>query len=308
MFDARQPAMDHKHHPPPPPADGDEAAAWHALVDGRLPPAQAAALRDKLERQAGAEETVAHWQHQRQQLRTLHQSLLTEPVPDALLAAAQRASVRQQRHTQWWRWGGMAASVLVAFALGWTGRSLVPDILPGVLPGMARLNAPAPTPALAATGQHFAQQAAVAHAVYQPEVRHAVEVPAAQQEHLVQWLSKRLSRPLKLPVLADEGYELVGGRLLPGAPGDAGARAQFMYQNAQGGRITLYLGAVAAGQPGAATAAPKQPDAAETAFQFSSDGPVPSFYWVDQGFGYALSGQLSRQQLLVLASAVYKQL
>lgn len=298
MFDARQPAMDHKHHPPPPPTDGDEAAAWHALVDGRLPPAQAAALRDKLEQQAGAEETVAHWQHQRQQLRALHQHLLTEPVPEALLAAAQRASVRQQRQTQWWRWGGMAASVLMAFALGWTGRSL--------WPGAGRPDAP--TLVLASTGQRFAQQAAVAHAVYQPEVRHAVEVPAAQQEHLVQWLSKRLSRPLKLPVLADKGYELVGGRLLPGAPGDAGARAQFMYQNAQGERITLYLGAVAVGQPGAATAAPKQPDAEETAFQFTSDGPVPGFYWVDQGFGYALSGQLSRQQLLVLASAVYRQL
>ncbi|RYF59731.1 MAG: hypothetical protein EOO29_48750 [Comamonadaceae bacterium] len=186
--------MDNKHHPPPSPTDGDEAAAWHALVDDRLPPAQAAALRDKLERQAGAEETVAHWQNQRQQLRALHQHLLTEPVPEALLAAAQRASVRQQRQTQWWRWGGMAASVLMAFTLGWTGRSL--------WPGMGRPDAPPFV--LTSTGQRFAQQAAVAHAVYQPEVRHAVEVPAAQQEHLVQWLSKRLSRPLKLPVLADD--------------------------------------------------------------------------------------------------------
>jgi anti-sigma factor RsiW len=32
----------------------------------------------------------------------------------------------------------------------------------------------------------------------------------------------------------------------------------------------------------------------ETAFRYSGDGPVPSFYWVDQGFGYALSGAVSR--------------
>ncbi len=253
-------------------------------------------MRQRLEGQAGAEETLAQWEQQRQQLRTLHQGMLTEPMPEALVAAALRTSARRDRHDRWWRWGGMAASVLLAFALGWTGRSLWPAMAPA-----------GPVLALAstATAQHFAQQAAVAHAVYQPEVRHPVEVPAAQQEHLVQWLSKRLGRPLKLPVLADEGYELVGGRLLPG---DAGARAQFMYQNAQGERITLYLGAIAAGQPGAATAAPKKPDAGETAFQFTSEGPVPGFYWVDQGFGYALSGQLSRQQLLVLASAVYRQL
>lgn len=291
---ARQPAMEkHPHHHPAPSADDE--AAWHALVDGRLSPGETAALRHRLESQVGAEETLAQWEQQRQQLRALHQGLLAEPVPEALVAAALRTSARGDRQDRWWRWGGMAASVLLAFALGWTGRSLWPGMAPtGPVLALASTNA-----------QHFAQQAAVAHAVYQPEVRHPVEVPATQQEHLVQWLSKRLGRPLKLPVLADEGYELMGGRLLPG---DAGARAQFMYQNAQGERITLYLGAVATGKPGAATAASKKPDAEETAFQFTSEGPVPGFYWVDRGFGYALSGQLTRQQLLVLASAVYRQL
>jgi anti-sigma factor RsiW len=299
-----KPAME---NPAPTPLPADEEAAWHALVDGRLPPAQAAALRHQLEGRADAQQTLAGWQQQREQLRALHQGVLAEPVPDALLAAALRTSARTDQQARWWRWGGMAASVLLAFTLGWTGRSL--------WPGAARPDGQALVLA-AAPGQRFAQQASMAHAVYQPEVRHPVEVPAAQQEHLVQWLSKRLGRPLKLPVLADEGYELVGGRLLPG---DAGARAQFMYQNTQGERITLYLGAIA--QPGAAPAASaarpgkaatqppaQQPNAGETAFQFTSDGPVPGFYWVDQGFGYALSGQLSRQALLALAAAVHRQL
>ena len=63
--------------------------------------------------------------------------------------------------------------------------------------------------------RHFAQQAAVAHAVFQPEVRHPVEVTAAQQEHLVQWLSKRLGRPLKVPVLSAQGYELSADACCP---------------------------------------------------------------------------------------------
>ena len=45
-----------------------------------------------------------------------------------------------------------------------------------------------------------------------------------------------------------------------------------------------------------------------TAFQFTREGPVPGFYWTDGGFGYALSGQLSRPDLLALATAVYQQL
>jgi anti-sigma factor RsiW len=129
-----------------------------------------------------------------------------------------------------------------------------------------------------------------------PEVRHPVEVDASQQQHLVQWLSKRLNRPLKVPVLSATGYDLVGGRLLPG---DGGARAQFMYQNAAGERVTLYIGAV----EGA-----KQKGMEETAFRYAREGSIDTFYWVDQGFGYALSGKLPRQALLQMAEAVYKQL
>ena len=138
----------------------------------------------------------------------------------------------------------------------------------------------------------------MAHVVYAPEVRHAVEVAAEQQEHLVQWLSKRLGRPLKVPDLSAQGYELVGGRLLPG---ENGARAQFMYQAAGGERITLYLGAM----DGAVGMSERRQ---ETAFSFSNAGPAPGFYWVDQGFGYALSGKLPREALLRIAEAVYQQL
>ncbi|MGH8832077.1 MAG: anti-sigma factor family protein, partial [Polaromonas sp.] len=46
----------------------------------------------------------------------------------------------------------------------------------------------------------------------------------------------------------------------------------------------------------------------DTAFRYSSDGPVPGFYWVDQGFGYAMSGPVSRDELMKLAELVYQQL
>lgn len=254
---------------------------FHALVDARLPPEQDQALRAQLD--ADAAQRLRQWQQQREQLRQLHGGLDDPPIPGEMHAAALRLQHLHDGRRQWWRWGGMAAGWLLAFGLGW------------LVHGQQAPQATArPGALLAAAPARFAQQAAVAHAVYQPEQRHPVEVEAAQQAHLVQWLSKRLGRPLKLPQLAGLGYELVGGRLLPG---DSGARAQFMYQDAAGERITLYLGAI---DHAAARA--------ETAFSFSSDGPVPSFYWVDQGFGYALSGALPRQRLLELATAVHQQL
>ncbi len=42
--------------------------------------------------------------------------------------------------------------------------------------------------------------------------------------------------------------------------------------------------------------------------RFASEGPVPSFYWVDQGFGYALAGKLPREVLLKLATLAYRDL
>lgn len=251
----------------------------HALVDGQLPPARAQGLRNRLD--AADARRLAQWEAQRTSLRGLHAGMEEEPLPEPLLTTATRLQALQDRQTRIWHLGGMAASVLLAFALGWT------------LHGQWH----PPPPAMAASvanAQRFAQQAAVAHAVYQPEQRHPVEVAAAQQEHLVQWLSKRLGRPLTLPVLTPQGFELVGGRLLPG---ESGARAQFMYQNPAGQRITLYLGALDGADA-----------AAGTAFHLHTSGPVPAFYWLDEGFGYALSGPLERNALLALATAVHQQL
>jgi anti-sigma factor RsiW len=260
------------------PLRGD--AELHAFVDGRLDAAARAAVQSRLDADPAAAAQVRAWSEQRDQLRALHADLLAQPVPPSLLAAARQLDRRASRHGQWQRWGGMAASLLLAFAIGWSGHAQ----------WHARGDSYARAPAKA-----FAHDAVVAHAVYSPEVRHPVEVDARQQDHLVQWLSKRLNRPLKVPNLAPEGYSLVGGRLLPG---DGGARAQFMYQNGAGQRLTLYLGALDG----------KQAASRETSFRFVEDGAVHGFYWVDQGFGYALSGELPRSALQDLATAVYRQL
>jgi len=249
----------------------------HAWVDGQLPEAQRADLQARLAQDPKATATVAAWQHQREQLRALHASVLHEPLPAALVAASQGAARRRQQVALWQRWGGLAASVVLVFGLGWSSHGWWTSAQQGG----------------ALTAQEFARQAGVAHAVYVAEQRHPVEVAAAQQDHLVQWLSKRLDRPLRVPDLQAQGFALVGGRLLPG---DAGARAQLMFEHGNGQRVTLYLGALpAVGQ-------------AETAFRYQADGPAPGFYWIDHGFGYALTGPLSRQELLALAEAVYRQL
>lgn len=293
----------HEGSPSDAPHPGLDDDRLHALVDGRLPGEEAQALRQRLAGDPAAQERVHAWQAQRERLRGLHADWEAAPVPPPLAQAARDFRYRRTRSAQAWRVAGLAASLALAFGLGWTLHGTVRTADPAA----ATLARSAPPP-LAPT-QRFALQAAAAHAVYQPEQRHPVEVGAAQQEHLVQWLSKRLGRPLHIPDLQPQGYELVGGRLLPGdaGPGGAsGARAQFMYQNAAGQRVTLYLGALTAA--GARSGDAGRTPAAETAFRYEGDGPVPSFYWVEDGFGYALSGPLPREALLSIAAAVHPQL
>jgi anti-sigma factor RsiW len=205
--------------------------------------------------------------------RLLHERfdpVLVEPVPARL----------HLRRPQWLGFAQAAAILVVGIAIG-----LAMPLAWRVAPdgGMA---------ASSALARALPARAARAHLVYAAEVRHPVEVDASQQEHLVAWLSKRLGTKLKVPVLADEGYELLGGRLLPGPEGPV---AQFMYQEGAGKRLTLYVSARAR-------------DEGQTAFRFAREGSVSVFYWIDGNWGYALSGEVDRPLLSRLSTSVYRQL
>jgi anti-sigma factor RsiW len=152
---------------------------------------------------------------------------------------------------------------------------------------------PAPPPQADSSTVHpLVVRAARAHAMYTAEQRHPIEV-RANEEHLVRWLSRRLNYNLKVPVLADDGFELLGGRLLPS--GDGRAVALFMYQDGKGKRLTLQV--------------TRRMRAEQlTAFQFAQEGNVTVFYWIDGDCGYALSGDLDRATLTRIATSVYKQL
>jgi len=136
---------------------------------------------------------------------------------------------------------------------------------------------------------HFVKQAQLAHVMYAPEKLHPVDVSSDQEKHLVSWISKRIGTEINAPNLSGKGYSLVGGRLLPN---ETGPSAQFMYENEQGQRLTLYVN--------------KNYNREETAFEFFEDKDVYSFYWVDKSLVYALTGNLKRNQLLDISHHIYR--
>ncbi len=129
-----------------------------------------------------------------------------------------------------------------------------------------------------------------AHSVYVPEVRHPVEVKAAE-EHLVRWLTRRVGAPFVAPSLVEHGWKLMGGRLVP----DSGLpAAQFMYEDAGGRRLTLYIR--------------KETGLTNTSFRFAEREGFGAFYWIDRPLAYALAGRVRREELMGLANVVYAQL
>lgn len=262
----------------------------HAYTDGQLP-ARASEMAAWLEQDpahAGDLHRVRAWRAQNRALHAHYDPVLEEPLPPRLAAAVLAGAGEPHRRRDeagegaangpfWWRYAAMLLLTLAGAAGGW----LAHDLTGG---GRARTLASAPV--------MLARQAAVAHTVFSADLRRPVEVGADQEQALVTWLSRRLGVNVRAPKLAPLGYDLIGGRLLPGQSGPV---AQFMYQDAAGQRLTLYV-------------SHDQVQNSETGFRFAQEGKVNVFYWIDGQFGYALSGGVARAELSRIASSVYEQL
>ena len=68
-----------------------------------------------------------------------------------------------------------------------------------------------------------------------------------------------------------------------------------MFQDGNGLRLTLYVRS----GPG---------ENKETAFRYAQERGISVFYWLDGKFGYALSGEIDKTELLRVAKVVYQQL
>jgi anti-sigma factor RsiW len=236
----------------------------HAYADGLLDRDERARVEAALAASPADAARVQTWMRQNELLRACFDPVLHEPIPDRLrLLRIRRAWVPYAMAAVW---------VMLGVAIGVSASGMLRD--------------------RAAEAASLPRRAAMAHVVYSPEVRHPVEVGAAEQDHLVRWLSKRMGSDIKAPLLQALGYELVGGRLLPGENGPV---AHFMYQDARGQRLTLYVST-------------RKGDPRDTAFRFSQEGRVAVFYWIDANLGYALSSELDKATLLKVATSVYQQL
>lgn len=244
-----------------------------AFVDGRLAPRRLDIVKAYLEANPAVAAQAAQEVEQREALRARLAFKVREPIPSRLRVAnlARRRSPSIVRPSAL---AAAAASLVIGLGVGGMGGAW-----------WARGQAPR-----AAQEVSLAGDAIAAHRIYVGERLHPVEVAADQEAHLVQWLSRRLGKPLAAPDLTPHGYRLMGGRLLPAGGEPA---ALFMYEDERGGRLTLYARSSGAEE--------------RTAFRFEAQGEVAAFSWIDRGLSYAVSARAERAQLLAIAEAIYRQ-
>src|SRR5262249_44492164 len=151
----------------------------HAYVDGYLDAPRRRVVEAYLLTDREAAARVADWAEQNRRLSALFDPVLDEPIPPQLNAAIARA---KRRTTPVWSVGGWGMRMAASFAILAIGAAL------GF--GGARLAGGGTTdPALQAA---LPSEAQTAFKVYVTEKRHAVEVAAADVDHLTQWLSTKM--------------------------------------------------------------------------------------------------------------------
>lgn len=249
-------------------------ADLHAWLDGELPDERRAAVERHLAEHPDEAQRFERYRAQRALMAHSFGPLIDQPLPDRLTppftvrGPVERRAVGRVRF-----WAMALAASLLVFVAGGASGWVLRDRTGGR------------TDLLTAA---FIADAVAAHRVFTVEVRHPIEVGIDQEAHLVAWLSKRIGKTMRCPKVTRGGYALMGGRLLADSDGPV---ALYMYEDAAGRRITLYI------RP--------TPNATGTAFRFAQEGGLQALYWRDNGLALAVTGDLDRATLSGIAEEVY---
>jgi anti-sigma factor RsiW len=240
-----------------------------AFVDGRLPPERREMVERYLSEHPEAAARLEDYARHEALLASSLQAKFEEPIPNRLRIANIEARRRHRFTVTMARAAAILLIVGLSGAGGWIARTWTEQ------------------------GDHLqavTQNAFAAYATFSPEVSHPVEVRADGSGQLVQWLSKRLQRPLVPPDLATLGFRLMGGRVLPTAHAPA---AQLMYDDDHGTRLTIYI-------------QPMGIDGEE--FRYTKQGDVRTIYWAERRMALAVTGRASNERLLAVARSVHDQM
>ncbi|MEM6972824.1 MAG: anti-sigma factor [Pseudomonadota bacterium] len=243
-------------------------AELNAFCDGELNEAEAARVAAAIEADPALRARMARIMGDLAALRAAAEPEVDDPATLLLAERLSGAVARRERQRTMAQYGaGLAATVAIACG-GWFGHAAFMKSSYGKRQEGLFLTSAIETQPVVPT---FVADAAGAHQVFAPDNFHPVEFTAENEAAMARWFSDRLGESAAIPHLEELGFNLVGGRLLAGAEGP---RAQVMYENAKGDRVSLVFG--------------KQRLPGDAKLKLVHVGKSYASYWQDSGMDWAV--------------------
>jgi len=186
-----------------------------AYVDGALDQSRRREVEAHLRVDPDAARFVNEINRQNTSLRAALDPILDEPVPQRLLAVAQRPS----------GWRHVAASVAIALVVGIGGGWTLHK-------GLNKEDA------VAFVADALVDRAVLAHTIYAVRPEPALDLQSSDASTVAAWLSAETEMRTTVPRLSDLGYQLMGVRLMMGQTRPAGL---LVYGDGNGQRLSLLL-------------------------------------------------------------------
>ncbi|MBX3575747.1 MAG: anti-sigma factor [Rhizobiaceae bacterium] len=243
----------------------------HLSLDGELPADERADFDHWLDANPDMKALSARYEADRDRLAAALADVAEEAVPERLASLLAGGGQASRRRAAWWQ----AAAAALLLAVGAAG---------GYMAGLAGLG-------FDRAGEDLAAQAIAAHRTFTPATDHVVEVAANGDGYLKTWLSSQVGLTLVLPDLTGEGYELLGGRIIPAEDGPA---ALLVYQNSKGDRISIYMTAASTTKA--------------RGLYGEHEGTTKAIYWLDPGYGCAVVSDLPEDQMRPVARDAWRQM
>lgn len=253
-------------------------------LDDRMSAREKVHFTEHLQANPADARLVMEIQRQNELVKTIGEEILDEPVPDRLKAVISNAqdrnrdggSTRAGTRARWGSGGGIPARWLVAASLaaliiggnaGWYMRDyLDPPVTSADIILSSGLDA---------------------YRLYGADENFPVEFTSDKIDTVMEWLDRSFKAPIKIPVLDNAGYKLLGGRVLPYASGNYGF---FLFENDKRERIAVIC------WPRAQTIEPVR--------RFSPGKDYTSRYWNKDKFGFAVYANSANSQFDAIADTI----
>lgn len=243
----------------------------HMALDGELPAEEREEfdtwLANNPEMKARSDRLVDDMERLRGSVATVPD----EPIPDRLTALVKASPPNAAGN---WLTRRTVAAAAAIFVVG----------------GIAGYFAGAGLPFADEAENQLAELAIGAYVTFPADLPRAVEVGGDDRGYLDGWLSRRTGLKIVAPDLSGQGFELLGGRILPGIEAPA---ALLIYKDQAGNQLSIYM----TPQPGE-----------KIRGTYGDEGGPSAIYWMDRGFGCAIVSRLPNDRMTVVARNAWRQL